>query len=82
LNRYYDVPTMIAIAEALGRRQPTRLDVVAPTTTPWDDRLRDAGATIRSSLPEGMPAIEWYRPTERGLEGQIRQKLAELKSKK
>jgi hypothetical protein len=29
-----------------------------------------------------MPAVEWYRPTERGLEAQIRQKVSELKSKK
>jgi putative ATPase len=33
-------------------------------------------------FPEGMPAVEWYKPTERGLEAQIRQKLAELKSRK
>ncbi len=33
-------------------------------------------------FPEGMPAVEWYQPTERGLEAQIREKMAELKSKK
>ena len=32
-------------------------------------------------LPEGMPAVEWYRPTERGLEAKIREKLAELRSR-
>jgi hypothetical protein len=29
-----------------------------------------------------MPAKEWYRPTARGLEAKIREKLEELKSKK
>ena len=33
-------------------------------------------------FPEGMPAVEWYKPTDRGLEAQIRRKLEELKSKK
>ena len=36
----------------------------------------------QSYFPEGMPAVEWYRPTDRGLEAQIRQKLEQLKSKK
>jgi replication-associated recombination protein RarA len=26
-----------------------------------------------------MPAVEWYKPTERGLEGRIREKLEELR---
>ncbi len=30
-------------------------------------------------LPEGMPEIEWYKPTDRGLEGQIREKLEYLR---
>ena len=42
----------------------------------------DAYSAGQTYFPEGMPAVEWYRPTERGLEGQIRQKLDELKSKK
>jgi len=29
-----------------------------------------------------MPGVEWYKPTERGLEAHIRQKIAELKNKK
>jgi len=36
----------------------------------------------QSYFPEGMPEVDWYKPTERGLEAQIRQKLAELRSKK
>ena len=30
----------------------------------------DAYAAGRRYLPEGMPAVEWYQPTERGLEAQ------------
>jgi putative ATPase len=41
-----------------------------------------AYSTGQTYFPEGMPAVEWYRPTERGLEAQIRQKVTELKSKK
>src|SRR5258706_2813464 len=33
-------------------------------------------------FPEGMPAVEWYQPTERGLEERIRAKLKDLRSKK
>jgi putative ATPase len=38
-----------------------------------------AYAAGESYLPEGMPAIDWYRPTERGLEAKIRERLAELR---
>ena len=33
-------------------------------------------------FPEGMEEPEWYRPTDRGLEARIREKLEELKKKK
>lgn len=39
----------------------------------------DAFAAGENYLPEGMPAVEWYKPTERGLEGRIREKLEEFK---
>ncbi len=39
----------------------------------------DAFAAGESYLPEGMPAVEWYKPTERGLEVRIREKLGELR---
>jgi putative ATPase len=42
----------------------------------------DAYAAGETYLPEGMPAAEWYRPTERGLEAKIREKLAQLRSRK
>jgi putative ATPase len=31
-------------------------------------------------LPDGMPAAEWYRPTDRGLEAKIAEKLAHLRA--
>ena len=43
---------------------------------------QDAFAAGETYLPEGMPAAEWYKPTERGLEAKIREKLAELRSRK
>ncbi len=30
-------------------------------------------------FPEAMPRVNWYQPTERGLEGKIREKLAHLR---
>jgi putative ATPase len=39
----------------------------------------DAFAAGESYLPEGMPAVEWYKPTERGLEARIREKLEGLR---
>ena len=39
----------------------------------------DAFAAGETYLPEGMPAIEWYQPTERGLEQKIREKLEDLR---
>jgi putative ATPase len=39
----------------------------------------DAFAAGESYFPEGMPAVQWYRPTERGLEDRIREKLEELR---
>ena len=38
-----------------------------------------AYAAGETYLPEGMPAIRWYEPTDRGLEGKIGQKMAYLK---
>jgi putative ATPase len=39
----------------------------------------DAFAAGENYFPEGMPAVEWYKPTDRGLEGTIREKLDELR---
>jgi putative ATPase len=38
-----------------------------------------AFAAGENYLPEGMPAIEWYRPADRGLEQKIREKMDELR---
>jgi putative ATPase len=38
----------------------------------------DAFAAGENYLPEGMPKVGWYRPTGRGLEGRIKEKLDEL----
>jgi putative ATPase len=42
----------------------------------------DAHSAGQTYLPEGMPAVEWYKPTTRGLEEKIRSRMEELKSKK
>ena len=39
----------------------------------------DAFAAGENYFPEGMPAVEWYRPTERGLEAKIRERIEELR---
>ncbi|OGA18798.1 MAG: recombination factor protein RarA [Betaproteobacteria bacterium RIFCSPLOWO2_02_FULL_66_14] len=41
----------------------------------------DAYAAGENYFPEGMPAVQWYRPTDRGLEAKIREKLEYLRSK-
>ena len=40
----------------------------------------DAYAAGESYLPDGMPPVEWYRPTDRGLESKIADKLAHLRA--
>jgi putative ATPase len=40
---------------------------------------REAYAAGESYFPEGMPAVKWYEPTDRGLEQKIREKLAYLR---
>ena len=39
----------------------------------------EAYAAGENYFPEGMPPTKWYVPTDRGLEGRIREKLAHLK---
>jgi putative ATPase len=39
----------------------------------------NAFAAGEDYFPEGMPEVRWYEPTERGLEGRIREKLDELR---
>jgi putative ATPase len=40
---------------------------------------KDAFAAGENYFPEGMPGVEWYRPTERGLEAKIRERIEELR---
>jgi putative ATPase len=42
----------------------------------------DAHSAGQTYLPEGMPAVKWYKPTTRGLEEKIRSRMEELKTKK
>jgi putative ATPase len=39
----------------------------------------DAFAAGEDYLPQGMPALQWYRPSGRGMEIRIREKLEELR---
>ncbi|MDP2639570.1 MAG: replication-associated recombination protein A [Betaproteobacteria bacterium] len=41
----------------------------------------EAYAAGETYFPEGMPEVSWYRPTERGMEAKIAEKLAYLKSR-
>ncbi len=40
----------------------------------------EAYAAGENYFPEGMPAVNWYEPTDRGLEAKIAEKLAYLRS--
>jgi putative ATPase len=40
----------------------------------------DAYAAGENYFPEGMSAVKWYEPTDRGLEAKIAEKLAYLRS--
>jgi putative ATPase len=63
------------------RNAPTRLmkDLGYGKEYRYAHDEQDAYAAGETYLPEGMPKIDWYRPTERGLEGKIREKLAQLR---
>jgi putative ATPase len=39
----------------------------------------EAYAAGENYFPEGMPKVEWYKPTPRGLEQKIAEKLAHLR---
>jgi putative ATPase len=40
----------------------------------------EAYAAGETYLPDGMPAVEWYRPTDRGLEAKIAENLAHFRA--
>jgi putative ATPase len=41
----------------------------------------DAFAAGENYFPESMPAVAWYRPTDRGLEERIKQRMDELRQR-
>jgi putative ATPase len=63
------------------RNAPTRLmkDLGYGKDYRYAHDEQGAYAAGESYFPEGMPAVEWYRPTERGLEARIREKLEQLR---
>ena len=65
------------------RNAPTRLmkDLGYGRNYRYAHDEADAYAAGENYFPEGMPAVEWYRPTDRGLEAKIREKLAELRTR-
>jgi putative ATPase len=63
------------------RNAPTRLmkDLGYGKDYRYAHDEEDAFAAGENYLPEGMAAVRWYEPTERGLEGKIKEKLEELR---
>ena len=63
------------------RNAPTRLmkDLGYGKEYRYAHDEQDAFAAGEHYLPEGMPPVQWYRPTERGLEEKIRMRLQELR---
>src|SRR5437868_5132968 len=64
------------------RNAPTRLmkDLGYGKDYRYAHDEEEAYAAGESYLPEGMERPEWYRPTGRGLEARIRERLAELRA--
>ena len=56
LNRLYDVPASIRLAEALNRRRPTTLVALSPGPTSWDEALARPGVERHRSDPAGVPS--------------------------
>ncbi len=63
------------------RNAPTRLmkDLGYGKNYRYAHDEEDAFAAGESYFPDGMPAVRWYEPTERGLEGKIKEKLEDLR---
>ena len=64
------------------RNAPTRLmkDLGYGKDYRYAHEEEGAYAAGERYFPDGMPAVEWYSPTDRGLEGKIREKLEYLRS--
>src|SRR6185369_12531340 len=65
------------------RNAPTRLmkDLGYGKNYRYAHDEQDAYAAGENYFPEGMERPEWYKPTDRGLEAKIREKLERLRSK-
>ena len=63
------------------RNAPTRLmkDLGYGKDYRYAHDEQDAFAAGENYFPEGMPAVDWYRPTARGLEEKIRERMEELR---
>lgn len=55
LNRYYDLPAMVAFTAAVRALLPTTLAVLAPGATAWERELTAAGAERASATPGQVP---------------------------
>lgn len=51
VNAYYDVPTMVALADAVGRRRRAELHLLTPGPTAWDEVLAPAVTVRRTAAP-------------------------------
>jgi hypothetical protein len=54
LNRYYDLPVMLRLAEHIRRRRPTEVRVVTPGRTSWERELAVAGVERVAGAPADM----------------------------
>ena len=63
------------------RNAPTRLmkDLGYGRDYRYAHEEQGAYAAGENYFPEGMPEVEWYRPTDRGLEAKIKEKLEYLR---
>ena len=57
LNRYYDVPLMVAFVRALARRTSVELVVAAPGETGWEEELAEVAASFTRVDPSEMPGL-------------------------
>ena len=64
------------------RNAPTRLMKDLGYGKDYRYAHEEAGAYAAGEdyFPDGMPKVEWYSPTDRGLEGKIREKLDHLRA--
>jgi glycosyltransferase involved in cell wall biosynthesis len=54
LNRFYDLPLMLRLAEFVRRRRPAEVRVVTPGPTSWDRELAAAGVERVAGAPAEM----------------------------